>query len=121
MLNDVGTGSLQQFVGNSRFTPRQSPAEIPDEMIDPALRYDRGLHQSTSQNDDGQSDDSSRKSSAMSTSDRYERDRPVSDDEEGDREEVDGWGATNRRETSHPGTLFHIAGIPAHEICRLFS
>jgi hypothetical protein len=107
MSNVTGTVFPQQLLGDPRFTPRQSPAEIPDEMIDPALRSDRGLQQSTSQDAGGQSDDS-RESSAMSN------------DEEGGDQQVDGWGVTNRRETSHPGTLLHVAGFPAHEVCRLF-
>lgn len=78
-------------------------------MIDPVLLADRGLYQPTSRDDDGRSDDSS-KGSAVFDSARNE-----SEDEQ-----VDGWGATGRREAAHPGTMFYVNGILAHEICRFF-
>ena len=116
MLNVMKMGSLQVLFNNPCFVPRQAPAGILDHLIDPALLSDHCSRNPTSRYEDSHTNEDTDKLSGMSTSRNHRDSLALDDDGDG----VDGWGATNQRETTHPGTMFWVTEIPADHFCRIF-
>ncbi|KAI5999845.1 hypothetical protein F5J12DRAFT_784609 [Pisolithus orientalis] len=95
----------------SRFIPHQPPATIPDSCIDPSLDSSLSLRQTSATTDichksseklssEGSSEESESSSNNPSDTEAGE----VSSDEfDNDEDDAFGWGATNLRQSTHPG------------------
>ena len=117
MLNVLETEPLRIALSNP-LAPCRLTTEIVDNQINPALRSNisvasRHLASTFGRNGDTRTDRSSNKLSTRSMSDSEDGSELASGDDE-DEDQVEGWGATNRRESTHPGKSVQILWILTH-------
>ena len=89
-----------------------------DNQIDPALHSNISvtschLASTFGRNGDTRTDRSSNKLSTRSTSDSEDSSELASGNDK-DEDQVEGWGATNQRESTHPGKSIQILWILTH-------
>ena len=117
MLNVLETEPSHIALSNP-LAPCQLTTEIMDDQINPALRFNISVascHLASifGRNGDTCTDRSSDKLSTWSTSDSEDSSELASGNDE-DKDQVEGWGETNRQESTHPGKSIQILRILTH-------
>ena len=114
MFNVLEMEASHTVLGNPLVAPQWLTTETVDNQIDPALRSNTfascHLVLTFSCNGDTHTDRSSNKSSTWLTSHSKDGSKLASSDDK-DKDQVEGWGATNRQESTHPGKSVQIFGF----------